>query len=484
MPETDRLRGLIQPANDALAIALKEAGWGEGSVGLLVGLLQVAETGLLLLLLVSACELGQRLQRRGPAADRNVRIAFGFAAGALFAGSARFVTGDMESLFGRWDHFLFAAACGLGLRGLPERARHLAVAALSTYFLIALVGWRTMALLIGGGLLGYALLWLPGAHTPWGTAAGQTAVLGIILAALWLLRARYPIGALVAQGLYGFLLLRQISFAVEIRRGYPARVDHYLCYMLFYPTFAGATEIYSEFADRNFRAERPIPYRTAARQALWGQTLAWASFQIPITSVEAIAQPSAAAAWGSAFLLFTRSALFVMGLWWTIHATAWLLGFETRPNFVNLFGCENPAQFWRSWRATMTNWLIRYVYIPLGGNRGHQVRNICAAFVVSTAWHAMGIPFLARAPRLEHLTPILLWGVLNAAGVAGYVAVRRRGWKIMPEETPSWLRRGTKLALTLIFATFTVTLLNFRPGNIEQFVPFLRALAGLRETAP
>jgi alginate O-acetyltransferase complex protein AlgI len=163
-------------------------------------------------------------------------------------------------------------------------------------------------------------------------------------------------------------------------------------------------------------------------------------------------------------------------LWATIEGVALLYGFQLRPNFAGILSCENPAQFWRSWRATMTNWLIHYVYIPLGGNRRHQLRNIFAAFAVSVAWHWMGIPFFTLTPRLWDFVPIGVWGLLNAAAVAGYISFHKRGWRVLPAVAPHALRRGTKILLTACVASFTVTLLNFRPQTMDFFVSFMRRL--------
>jgi len=183
--------------------------------------------------------------------------------------------------------------------------------------------------------------------------------------------------------------------------------------------------------------------------------------------------------WFTVLVVFVRSALFIMGLWSTIEGVALLYGFRLRPNFAGILTAENPAQFWHAWRGTMTNWLVRYIYIPLGGNRRRQYRNIAAAFLVSTAWHWRGMFFFTLPPHPFDFAPITLWGALNACGVIGYVAVRRRGWQVLPASTPPAVRRGAKIVLTALLGTFTVTLLDFRPTTTAQFIPFLRALVGL-----
>ena len=101
-----------------------------------------------------------------------------------------------------------------------------------------------------------------------------------------------------------------------------------------------------------------------------------------------------------------------------IEGGALFLGVRLRPNFRGVLTATNPSQFWRAWRGTMTNWLIRYVYIPLGGNRRQQTRNILAAFVVSTIWHCAGVPFLRPTT----------WQPMGsrAAGALGDDQLRRR----------------------------------------------------------
>jgi hypothetical protein len=123
--------------------------------------------------------------------------------------------------------------------------------------------------------------------------------------------------------------------------------------------------------------------------------------------------------------------------------------------------------------------LVHYIYIPLGGNRRRQARNILAAFAVSTVWHWMGIPFFAQKFTVWDFAPILMWGPLNAAGVVGYVLFRKRGRQLLPARPPLLVRRGIKIFLTACLSTFTVTLLGFRPQNIQMLAPFLRHLVGL-----
>jgi len=46
--------------------------------------------------------------------------------------------------------------------------------------------------------------------------------------------------------------------------------------------------------------------------------------------------------------------------------------------------------FWRSWHKSFNRWLIRYIYVPLGGGQGGLVRRACNILLVFTFvafWH-------------------------------------------------------------------------------------------------
>jgi D-alanyl-lipoteichoic acid acyltransferase DltB (MBOAT superfamily) len=201
---------------------------------------------------------------------------------------------------------------------------------------------------------------------------------------------------------------------------------------------------------------------------------------VPVSQNEWFAATGFTEMWGRSLLLFLRAALFVQGVWSMIEADALLLGVRLRPNFTGILTAQTPSQFWRAWRGTMTHWLIRYVYIPLGGNQRHRTRNILAVFVVSTLWHAASVPF-ALQPTATALAvvPIVAWGLLNFAGVAAHSAWRRRWppgtW--LPES--SLASRASKIALTLCFGSLTVTVLGFPGDHMYEFPRVMCTLAGL-----
>src|SRR6202044_3214030 len=50
--------------------------------------------------------------------------------------------------------------------------------------------------------------------------------------------------------------------------------------------------------------------------------------------------------------------------------------------------------FWRSWHRSFNRWIIRYIYIPLGGNK-RPIVNTLAVFTFVAVWHDISLKLLA-----------------------------------------------------------------------------------------
>lgn len=54
--------------------------------------------------------------------------------------------------------------------------------------------------------------------------------------------------------------------------------------------------------------------------------------------------------------------------------------------------------FWRAWHRSFNRWIVRYIYIPLGGGRGGKVGvilNMLAVFTFVALWHDISLRLLA-----------------------------------------------------------------------------------------
>jgi alginate O-acetyltransferase complex protein AlgI len=64
-----------------------------------------------------------------------------------------------------------------------------------------------------------------------------------------------------------------------------------------------------------------------------------------------------------------------------------MFGFFYRENFDHPYVSTSITEFWRRWHISLGSFFRDYVYIPLGGNRHHPVRNIFVVWVLTGIWH-------------------------------------------------------------------------------------------------
>eukprot|EP01059_Diplonema_ambulator_P037270 TRINITY_DN9761_c0_g1_i1.p1 TRINITY_DN9761_c0_g1~~TRINITY_DN9761_c0_g1_i1.p1 ORF type:complete len:519 (+),score=48.18 TRINITY_DN9761_c0_g1_i1:82-1638(+) len=112
----------------------------------------------------------------------------------------------------------------------------------------------------------------------------------------------------------------------------------------------------------------------------------------------------------------------------------------------NLSRCVNDnytiAGFWRNWHRSFNKWLVRYMYIPLGGSKT-QTWNVFPIFLFVAFWHDLEL----------HL---LKWGLLMAVFIIPETLLTSR----FASPSMSWLRSKPYYRyLKAIAGTFNITIL-------------------------
>lgn len=122
--------------------------------------------------------------------------------------------------------------------------------------------------------------------------------------------------------------------------------------------------------------------------------------------------------------------LVLMVLWRFCRALSLTDGIEVHENMVGCIGfMYRFSEFWRCWHASLNRWAVRYLYVPLGGNKNPIVAAL-TVFLFVAAWHdAEGLNGWQQAYRRFVLKvpdkPFwdggkwYLWAILNACGVLG-----------------------------------------------------------------
>lgn len=81
-----------------------------------------------------------------------------------------------------------------------------------------------------------------------------------------------------------------------------------------------------------------------------------------------------------------------------------MFGFTFLENFDNPYTSRSITEFWKRWHISLGNWMRRYLYIPLGGNRvetsSRLYFNLWLVFVLSGLWHGAAWTFV-------------LWGIYH-----------------------------------------------------------------------
>ncbi|HVQ09455.1 MAG TPA: MBOAT family O-acyltransferase [Allosphingosinicella sp.] len=71
-----------------------------------------------------------------------------------------------------------------------------------------------------------------------------------------------------------------------------------------------------------------------------------------------------------------------------------MFGFHYHENFAHPYAARSITDFWRRWHISLSSFFRDYVYIPLGGNRHAQVRNILIVWALTGLWHGASWNFL------------------------------------------------------------------------------------------
>lgn len=128
-------------------------------------------------------------------------------------------------------------------------------------------------------------------------------------------------------------------------------------------------------------------------------------------------------------------------------AIATCFNFKLPVNFMSPYKAASIGEFWKRWHITLTRFLTRYIYIPLGGSRKGKVRtliNIVIVFLISGLWHGADWTFV-------------LWGALHAIAMVLY----RLFGKVWDK-----VAKFVRVAITYLFVT--LAWIPFRATSIAE----------------
>lgn len=146
-----------------------------------------------------------------------------------------------------------------------------------------------------------------------------------------------------------------------------------------------------------------------------------------------------------------------------------MFGFVLPENFNSPYKSRSITEFWRCWHISLSNFLKRYIYIPLGGNRLGSIRkhlNLMVTMLLAGAWHGAGWTFV-------------VWGGVHGA----FLVINNiwSGWHEVLAKRWSLLRGGRtydRFACLITFLTVSIAWVFFRAENMETALSVLGSLFG------
>jgi D-alanyl-lipoteichoic acid acyltransferase DltB (MBOAT superfamily) len=132
-----------------------------------------------------------------------------------------------------------------------------------------------------------------------------------------------------------------------------------------------------------------------------------------------------------------------------------MLNIKLPINFDSPYKALSIRDFWKRWHISLTGFLTKYIYIPLGGSKKGILRtyiNTLLVFLISGIWHGANWTFI-------------LWGILH-----GLLSVLDRVFEKQKKnlsETVRWM--GTFFAINLLW-------LLFRSDSITQWLTILQKM--------
>ena len=207
-----------------------------------------------------------------------------------------------------------------------------------------------------------------------------------------LLRVMLPVGI-------SFYTFQTLSYTIDVYRGNMNARSSLLDFAVFvslFPQLVAGPIVRASYLLPQVEARRHFSIE-AARTGLL--KICWGSFKklviadnvgVIANKVFALSDPTFPILWAGVFAFAIQIYADFSAYTDIARGTSRWLGFELPENFDHPYLARSPSDFWRRWHISLSTWFRDYVYVPLGGSRGGELkwaRNILATFLLSGLWH-------------------------------------------------------------------------------------------------
>lgn len=227
--------------------------------------------------------------------------------------------------------------------------------------------------------------------------------------------AKLPIPDIVVPLGISFFVFQYIHYLVDIYRGEAPKTSYveFTVYIMFFPTLvSGPIERFQRFnlqTHENTKRFHKEYLFEGTERILLGlfKKIVIADAITPLT--EALQRPGLSTLdyWIAAYAYAIKIYLDFSGYSDIAIGSARLFGYRIMENFNWPYLQRNLSLFWRNWHISLTSWFRDYLFIPLGGSRVSELKNIRNILIVWAAtglWHGAAWHFM-------------LWGLFHATGL-------------------------------------------------------------------
>ncbi len=200
-----------------------------------------------------------------------------------------------------------------------------------------------------------------------------------------------------------FYTFSTISYIVDVYKGVTKAKESILdvgLYVIFFPSLLAGPIVRAEVLMPQFACNASVDWmviRSGIAQIVWGMLKkVYVADSIAPIANEVFASPENVSALGLVLgtLAYTVQVYCDFSGYSDIAiGSARLLGIELPKNFEKPYLAYSITDFWRRWHISLSNWLRDYLYIPLGGNRGGNLRtyaNLMITMLLGGLWHGAG----------------------------------------------------------------------------------------------
>ena len=213
-------------------------------------------------------------------------------------------------------------------------------------------------------------------------------------------------------------------------------VLNYLSYMLYVPLYiAGPMISYNSFISHRYQSQRFFSLNKDCVQ--YGFKVVRYIFSLVLLlhymHINAIKEHATVffgqtiGGKGSVFMITLAFLWLKFSIFWKFFRLMALIdGVEAPEDMLRCFNdTVSVAAFWRDWHASFNVWIIRYMYIPLGGNKTRMF-SIFPIFMFIALWHdiEMSLFFWALIMCLAFIPEIIVTGYFSSQKRFGWLRTK------------------------------------------------------------